>query len=222
MLELLAGIQTFHFHDTSATAAVRKTGYIDDSRVLRNDAGNLAAFFYGLKQSALPYYRRIIETIRLLAPFFDDFVLAPSTADGNTIRLNWKDRDSDHLFGPHQLSDGTLRAMALTALLLQPEDRLPGLIVLDEPEIGLHPYALEIVASLIRSASIHRPVVVATQSSTFVNHFQPEDIIVADPARSQSLFRRLERQPLEEWLKDYEYDLGDLWEKNLIGGTPST
>ena len=218
--ELLAGVQIFHFHDTSETALVRKHGYVEDSSYLRNDAGNLAAFLYGLKRRQSAYYRRIVEAIRLVAPFFDDFVLIPKTeTNEKSILLNWKDRDSEHLFGPHQLSDGTLRAMALIALLLQPEEELPPLIVLDEPEIGMHPYAIEVLASLIRSASVHRPLIVATQSVALINCFEPEDIIVVNRQDGQSRFERQNSESLAVWLK--EYAIGELWEKNLIGGTPS-
>jgi predicted ATPase len=218
--ESLAGIQIFHFHDTSPTAHIRKQGYVEDDRYLQNDAGNLAAFLYGLKQRKLPYYRRIVEAIRQVAPFFDDFVLVPKAeTDQRSILLNWKDRDSEHLFGPHQLSDGTLRAMALITLLLQPEDELPPLIVLDEPEIGMHPYAIEVLASLIRGASVHGPLIVATQSVALVNYFAPEDIVVVDRRDSQSHFERQSSESLATWLS--EYAIGELWEKNLIGGTPS-
>jgi predicted ATPase len=218
--ESLADIQIFHFHDTSPTAHIRKQGYVEDNRFLQNDAGNLAAFLYGLKQRKLAYYRRIVEAIRQVAPFFDDFVLVPKAeTNQRSILLNWKDRDSEYLFGPHQLSDGTLRAMALITLLLQPEDELPALIVLDEPEIGMHPYAIEVLASLIRGASVHRPLIVATQSVALVNYFAPEDIVVVSRHNSQSYFERQSSQSLSTWLK--EYAIGELWEKNLIGGTPS-
>jgi predicted ATPase len=186
---------------------------------LRSDGGNLAAFLYGLNKRQPLYYRRIRDTIRQIAPFFEDFVLQAPRENENTIRLNWKDLDSEHLFGPHQLSDGTLRAMALVTLLLQPESELPSLIVLDEPEIGLHPYAMEIVASLIRSAAVRTTLLIATQSVALVNRFSPENVIVATRRDAQSRFDRLESKDLEAWLQDYS--VGDLWEKNLIGGTPS-
>ncbi|MGH9662115.1 MAG: AAA family ATPase [Bryobacteraceae bacterium] len=218
--ELLAGVHIFHFHDTSQTAHIRKHGYVEDNRCLRDDAGNLAAFLHGLKQRKPPYYRRIVEAIRQVAPFFDDFVLAPKVeTDQRSILLNWKDRHSEHLFGPHQLSDGTLRAMALVTLLLQPEDELPALVVLDEPEIGMHPYAIDVLASLIRGASAHRSLIVATQSVSLLNYFEPEDIVVVSRSNGQSDFQRQNSQSLAAWLK--EYSIGDLWEKNLIGGTPS-
>ncbi|MFZ4484871.1 MAG: AAA family ATPase, partial [Chthoniobacterales bacterium] len=126
---------------------------------------------------------------------------------------------SGHLFGPHQLSDGTLRAMAIIALLLQPPEDLPGLIVLDEPEIGLHPYAVEILAGLIQSASVFRPVIVATQSPLLVNHFRAEDVITVTRERSESRFRRQNAESLAVWLE--EYSMGEIWERNLIGGNPS-
>jgi predicted ATPase len=216
---VLSDPQIFHFHDTSDAAAIRKPGYIDDNRYLQNDGGNLAAFLYALNKRKPEYYRRVKDTMRQIAPFFDDFVLQPPRENENTIRLNWKDLDSEHLFGPHQLSDGTLRVMALVTLLLQPETELPSLIILDEPEIGLHPYAMEIVASLIRSAAVHTRLLIATQSVALVNHFSPEDVIVATRSDAQSRFDRLDSKDLEVWLKDYS--VGDLWEKNLIGGTPS-
>ena len=219
ILGLLAGIRVFHFEDTSATAAIRRRGYIEDGNYLREDAGNLAAFLYGLRARQPSYYQRIVATIRQVAPFFEDFDLAPMPADPNSIVLNWKDRDSTHLFGPHQLSDGSLRSMALIALLAQPEDELPAVIVLDEPEIGLHPYALEILASLIKSASVHRSLILATQSVALVNYFEPEDVITVTRDKAQSKFERQNSASLAAWLEDYS--IGDLWQKNLIGGTPS-
>jgi predicted ATPase len=173
-----------------------------------------------LKRRQGAYYRRIVEAIGQVAPFFDDFVLVPrAETDGKSILLNWKDRDSKHLFGPHQLSDGTLRAMALITLLLQPQEELPPLIVLDEPEIGMHPYAIEVLASLIRGASVYRPLIVATQSVSLINYFQPEDIVVVSRTDGQSRFERQSSESLAAWLK--EYSIGELWEKNLIGETPS-
>lgn len=219
IVDLLAGIRIFHFEDTSETAAIRRRGYIEENRQLRDDAGNLAAFLYDLRRRQPLYYRRIIAGIRQIAPFFDDFDLAPLRGDSNSILLNWRDRESPYLFGPHQLSDGTLRAMALVALLAQPEEDLPGLIVLDEPEIGLHPFAIETLAAHVKSASVHRSIVLATQSVALVNQCAAEDVVTVTREKAQSRFERQSSQSLAEWLTDYA--MGDLWEKNLIGGTPS-
>jgi len=219
LMALLTGIRVFHFEDTSEAAAIRRRGYIEDNRQLRDDAGNLAAFLFALRPTQPAYYRRIVTTIQQIAPFFEDFDLSPLRTDSNSVLLNWRDRDSGHLFGPHQLSDGTLRTMALVALLTQPESDLPSVIVIDEPEIGLHPYALEIIASLVKSASVHRTVVLATQSVGLVNHFAPEDIITVTRENAQSKFEPQNSEALAVWLEDYA--IGEIWERNLIGGTPS-
>jgi predicted ATPase len=218
LINLLNQCRVYHFHDTSPTARVRQYGYVGDNKSLLFDAANLAAFLYRLKNERPIVYSRIVETIRLIAPFFDDFDLEPTGTNKTDIMLNWRHEGSDLLFGPHQLSDGTLRAICLIALLLQPEDELPGLIIVDEPELGLHPYALNIIASLFQSASLHSQVLISTQSSAFLNHFEPEDVIVVEREGGQSIFRRTDPAALEAWLD--EYSLGEVWEKNVIGGGP--
>jgi predicted ATPase len=149
---------------------------------------------------------------------FDDFVLEPSRLNPNSILLNWKQLGSDYVLGPHQMSDGSLRAVALIAALLQPDDNLPDLLVLDEPELGLHPYAISILAGLIRAASSKTQVVVSTQSAALVDEFAAEEVIVVESENQQSRFRRLDPEMLKDWLS--EYSLGELWEKNVIGGGP--
>jgi predicted ATPase len=218
--DLLNNCRVFHFHDTSSTVPFRRYCYIDDNRFLKSDAGNLAPVLYRLKsQNGGAAYSRIVKTIRMIAPFFDDFDLVPSVDNnGRDIMLNWRHVESPQIFGPHQLSDGTLRAMCLITLLLQPEEELPGLIIVDEPELGLHPYALNVIASLFKKASHHAQVLVSTQSSAFLDNFEPEDIVVADRNDKESTFRRLDAEELKTWLE--EYSLGEIWEKNVIGGGP--
>ncbi|HQU45415.1 MAG TPA: AAA family ATPase [Pirellulales bacterium] len=208
----------YHFHDTTLAAPVRTAGYLEDSRVLHGDAGNLAAFLYRLQQTQAACYQRIRSTIRMATSFFDDFSLAPRPLDPRRILLNWKQLGSDYELGPHQLSDGTLRFMALTALLLQPADELPDLIVVDEPELGLHPSSLNVVASLLKMASHSTQVVVATQSARLLDEFDPEQVIVVDREGTESTFRRLDAASTETWLE--EYSLGEVWEKNVFGGGP--
>ena len=217
--KLLQGCRVFHFHDTGSASRVRNSSYVGDSRWLLPDAGNLAPFLHRLHSKNPGAYRRIVGTVRQVAPFFDDFVLDPTEPGGNDVVLNWRHREEpDLIFGPHQISDGTLRAICLFSLLMQPEDELPLLIVIDEPELGLHPYALSILASLCRSASAHVQILISTQSSTFVNHFDPEDIVVAEYDGRTSRFTRQNAEDLEAWLE--EYSLGEIWEKNVIGGGP--
>jgi len=215
---LLNRCRVFHFHDTSSTARVRQYCYVGDHRWLMPDAGNLAAMLYRWRQGNETIYDRIVRTIGQLAPFFADFDLRPEGPNDRDILLNWRHRESDSIFGPHQLSDGTLRAICLIALLLQPEEELPDVIVVDEPELGLHPYALNVVASLFQAAAQHSQVLVSTQSSTFLDSFEPEDVVVAERDGEASRFSRPSADSLKDWLEDYS--LGEVWEKNVMGGGP--
>jgi len=219
VLKALQSWQVYHFHDTSEAAKVKQLGDIHDNLFLRPDASNLAAYLYLLRETEPAYYRNIVETIRMAAPFFGDFILRPSPFNPEKIRLEWQERGSDMLFGPHALSDGTLRFICLTTLFLQPPDRLPATIVLDEPELGLHPYAIKLLADMVRSASEHTQVILATQSVTLVNQFSPEDILIVDRVQGETVFRHLSEEEIASWLEDY--GLGDLWEKNLLGGRPA-
>ena len=214
---LLDRCRVYHFHDTSPTAGVRQSCYVGDSRWLMPDAGNLAALLLRFREGdGNAAYQRIVGTIRLIAPFFDDFVLEPDAS--HRVILNWREKDSDRVFGPHQFSDGTLRAICLATLLLQPEDEFPKLIVVDEPELGLHPYALNIIADLFSKASLHAQILISTQSSSFLDNFHPDDVISVNREGKESKFKRLHPEELEVWLD--EYSLGEVWEKNVIGGGP--
>ena len=210
--------RVYHFHDTSQTARIRQYSYVEDHRWLMPDAANLAAVLYKLKSNNEAVYRRIVRNVTQVAPFFVDFDLEPTGRSRTDIILNWRHRESDLVFGPHQLSDGTLRAICLIALLQQPKDDLPFLIVVDEPELGLHPHALGLIASLFQAASEHAQVLVSTQSSTFVDAFDPEDIVVVERNGEATTFTRPDVDQLGKWLEDYS--LGEIWEKNVIGGGP--
>ena len=210
--------RVYHFHDTSQTARIRQFCYAGDNRWLMPDAANLAAVLYRLRSEHDVVYRRIVRNVTQVAPFFVDFDLEPSGVNGTDVILNWRHRDSDLIFGPHQLSDGTLRAICLIALLQQPQDDLPYVIVVDEPELGLHPHALDLIASLFQSVSEHAQVLISTQSSTFVDAFEPEDIVVVERQDEATTFARPDADQLREWLEDYS--LGEIWEKNVIGGGP--
>ena len=197
---------------------MRKTAKLDDNTFLRPDGSNLAAFLYFLGQKNQDSYRLIRDTIRQVAPFFDDFDLKPLNLSPSDIKLEWRHKDSDAYFDASYLSDGTLRFVALATLFLQPEKCLPSLVLLDEPELGLHPYAIELLAAMIRRASVDTQVIVSTQSSRLVDYFEPEDILVADLVDRGTQIRRLDSSQLDSWLK--EYSLGELWEKNEFGGRP--
>jgi len=211
--------RVYHFHDTSDSARMKKSGKINDNIELLPDVGNLAAFLYRLKESDKSSYRKIIRTIQLVAPFFDDFVLAPDRINPETIRLEWRNINSDVLFNPNQLSDGTLRLICLATLLLQPDELSPETIIIDEPELGLHPYATKLLAAMLRSVSINKQVIISTQSVELLNEFDTEDIIVVDHFNDASVFRKLSEEDLKAWI-DEDYSLGDMWKMNLLGGRP--
>lgn len=222
VFELLRRCQVFQFHDTSKAAKIRNKGYIDDNRFLRSDAGNLAAFLYAMQHSDATnkYYRRIIRYIQQIMPLFGDFQLKPSRLNENYIMLNWQEKGADYLFGPHQISDGSLRFMAIATLLLQPPETLPAVIVLDEPELGLHPSAIAVLAGMARTASRNCQIVMATQSPRLVDEFEPENILIVErnSDNSCSEFKSLDSEKLTEWLE--QYSMSELWEKNVIGGQP--
>jgi predicted ATPase len=204
----------YHFHDTSRRAPVKLKGSIDDNDALRNDAGNLAAFLYRLRETDRSDYDRIVDAIRSVAPFFEDFRLQPDRINPQRIQLEWKQRGSNAFFGPSALSDGTLRFVCIATLLLQP--RPPSLILLDEPELGLHPYAINLVAEMLEACS--EQIIVATQSVTLLNRLDIEDVLIAEQVDGATRLTRPDTGALEAWLG--EYGLGELWEKNLIGGRP--
>jgi predicted ATPase len=209
--------KVYHFHDTSDSAPIKRIGDINDNRYLRPDGSNLAAFLYRLQHGASRHYETIRDTIRMVAPFFDDFILRPLPENEDKIRLEWREQGADYPFLAHHLSDGTLRFICLATLLLQP--RLPSTILIDEPELGLHPYAITVLASLMHSAASKTQVVVSTQSVSLVNQFDPEDLLIVERRDRATVIEPLEPQRLSAWLE--EYSLGELWEKNVLGGRPS-
>jgi len=217
VLENLKSQRVYHFHDTSESAQMKKIGDINGNLFLRPDAGNLAAFLFRLQTTHPEHYEAIRDTIRLVAPFFDDFILRPLPQNEHKIQLEWRERGSDYSFLAHHLSDGTLRFICLATLLLQPEP--PSTVIIDEPELGLHPYAVHVLASLLRSAAERTQIVVCTQSVTLVDQFAPEDLLIVERVDGATVIAPLEPERLSSWLE--EYTLGELWEKNVIGGRPS-
>lgn len=209
----LSSWRLFHFHDTSDEARVKRDCEINDNQSLKPFAENLAAFLYKLKNDHKAHYDSIIDHVRLVAPFFRDFDFNPSA---DSVSLMWKEKYSDDYRDAYYLSDGTLRFICLATLLLQPNP--PSTIVIDEPELGLHPYAIEILAAVIKKAAFRTQILISTQSVQLIDNFSPQDIIVVDRKDKESIFRRLEHNDLSEWIK--EYSLGEIWQKNLFGANP--
>jgi predicted ATPase len=210
---VIAKWAVYHFHDTGALSPMRRDQSLEDAAYLRSDASNVASFLRAMRDDKMKEYSVIRDTIRLVAPFFDDFLLKEKI-NGNEkkVALDWRQKGSDFPFQPWHLSDGTLRFICLATALLQPNP--PPTIVIDEPELGLHPHALEVLAGLLQKASQRVQVIVSTQSAPLLSQFEPEDVITVSRKNGASTFGRLDKSQLTEWMKDYT--LGELWQKNVI------
>ena len=215
--EYISQIRKFHFHDTG-----RRSPFTADSHIV-NDAyrmyehgENLAAILYRIQREKPIAYRRIIRVVQSVAPYFSDFYFQPTEAD--MVRLQWQDKYSSMIYGPTDLSDGTIRFIALTVLFMQPW--LPRVIIIDEPELGLHPVAIEKLSGLIKMAAQKgTQVIVATQSAELISNFEPEDVLTVNQNENGTTINRLNSDELAHWLEDYT--LGDLWKQNIMkGGQP--
>lgn len=214
----IAGWIVYHVHDTSSTAPMRREWPVSDYRELRPDASNIAPFLYQLKKTKPARYQRICETIQLIAPFFSDFLLEPEQkGDNEVMRLQWKQQGSSFPFQPWQFSDGTIRFICLTTALLQ--HRPPSTVVIDEPELGLHPVALEVLAALLHEASQRTQLLISTQATSLLDHFEADQVIVVERANGASDFRRLDAADLDQWIADFS--VGELVRKNIIETGPS-
>lgn len=217
--EYLGQCRVYHFHDTGPSAGFKQAADLTSSDYLYPNASNIASFLYRLKRSYSKSYRDIIEAIKTVSPYFHDFYLEPRGTEGNEkILLKWLHRDHEEPFSANQLSDGTARFICMATLFLQPIDLRPKSIILDEPELGLHPAALDILADIVKVTAKENQVICSTQSVTFANQFNAEDFIVVDQVNGASTFKRVDEKDLKIWLEDYA--MGEIWTKNLIGGRP--
>ncbi len=214
--EAISDWRVYHFHDTSNSAGVKRKGALHDKRYLRRDASNLAAFLFELRKRHLDTYNQIRKTVQLAIPFFDDFALRPEEVgtEDELIRLDWQQKGSDYPFLPSQLSDGSLRFICLVTALMQPDP--PATIIIDEPELGMHPHAIVLLGALIRSASKRMQVIVSTQSVALVDEFDPENLLIVERKDGETVFCRKTEDELSLWLE--EHTLGDLWTMNVLGG----
>jgi predicted ATPase len=226
----IKGLSFFHFHDTSTNSLLRGNARVADGEYVRSDGSNLAAYLYALKNSDdegdRAAWQRLGLLIRQVAPFIKELEPSPVSAKGvpvvretsaASVRLYWID-ERDARFGPEHMSDGTLRALSLIAALTQPPHRMPRFISIDEPELGLHPAALTLFVELVKSASVHTQILLATQCPALLDHFTPEEVVVVERKDAASVFRRLDGKQLGAWLEDYT--LSQLYDKNVLGGRP--
>lgn len=213
----LQSYKIYHFHDTAKGSPLRTPSAVNDNRILKEDGGNLPSFLYRLQEKHPKTLKRIEMMIRSVMPYFERFDLEPSHLKDD-VELVWTDSTApDKYFSARDFSDGSIRFIALATLLLQPE--LPKVIIIDEPELGLHPVAITKLAAMIKSAAEREcQIIISTQSVNLINNFNADDIITVDRDNSQSVFNRLSEESLKDWIKDYS--LGELWMKSVINGQP--
>jgi len=214
--EFFQSFKVFHFHDTSDSSKLKGFCNTTDNEYLIEDGSNLPAFLYRMKETAPKSFKILEFTIKSIAPFIDSLFLQPDQINPNQIELRWKEKGHNNLFNSYSLSDGTIRFICLCTLLLQPDP--PKTVIIDEPELGLHPSAIIKLAAMIKSASTKSQIIVSTQSINLLDQFEPEDILVVEREEGQSVFKRLNALNLKEWLN--EYSIAELWGKNVLGGTP--
>ena len=207
----------YHFHDTGINAPIRYSEIVEDCQKLREDGRNLASFLLRMRESEPECYEKLRNAVRLVMPFFDDFALdVLQMGEAQKVKLTWKQKGTDYPMQPYHLSDGSIRFIALATALLQPNP--PTTIVIDEPELGLHPEAIRILAELTAIASKRTQVILATQSPLFLDNFSLDDIVVARRRQGATVFERLKEEEYSAWLEDYT--VGELWSHNIIhGGT---
>lgn len=215
--EVLGRWPRYHFCDTGRLAGMRRAQPVRDNLLLKPDGSNLAPYLRWLSERHEGNYRDIVARVRRVARGLGNIFQRREV--GERVLLEWTPRgDPGTVFGPRRLSDGVIRFLCLSTLLYQPTELQPGLILINEPELGLHPRELVLLAGMLQEAAESRQVVVSTQSADLVSQFRPEDIIVANRAFGPSTFERLDGEDLKVWLD--EYSLGEMWKANIIGGAP--
>ena len=213
----LSHIRKFHFHDTGQRSPFASECHVtNDAYVLYSQGNNISAVLYRMQREQPIAYQRIVKVIQSVAPYFSDFYFNVSDAD--MLRLQWRDKYSEMIYGPNDLSDGTIRFIALATLFMQPE--LPSVVIIDEPELGLHPIAILKLAGLMKSAAARGcQIIAATQSADLISNFNPEQILTATLVDGQTMVERLNGDELAHWLRDYS--LGELWKQSIVkGGQP--
>lgn len=214
VVDLLKNCSTYQFHDTSANAYIKQAWDINDNVFLRSDGGNLAPILLRLRENDIMRYKLIVKQITRTLPAFEDFVLQPAF---EKVALRWIGKNGDKTFGAHLTSDGSLRMFCLFTLLNLPAEMLPDVLFFDEPELGLHPHAINLVAEMLKRLSQSKQIFVATQSPFMVDCFELENVIAAEMKGGATDLKSLSRERYQQWLDD-EYQLSDLWLKDAIGG----
>ncbi len=216
--ENLLQTKFYQFHDSSSSGPLRQASQVDTAHYLQTQATNLAAFLLFLKETYPVEFRKIEEYVRFIVPNFREFYLVPNKG---YVSLKWYDTSgNDYVLTADQFSDGSIRFIALATLLLQPKETIARVLILDEPELGLHPMAIDALAHLIEDASLKSQILVSTQSKELIDYFEPQNIAVVEMTEDAhtTTVQQLDNEALSSWLENYT--LSELWDKNVLGGRP--
>ena len=216
IVNLIRNCTVYQFHDTSDKSNFKKRWDVEDHNYLRSDGGNLAAVLHRLELEDIRRFELICEHIGRVLSVFDRFQIEESYG---RVLLSWRAKGTDKTFGPHLTSDGSLRFFTLVTLLNLPPEMLPDVLLLDEPELGLHPAAVSLIGGMIQALAEERQIIVATQSPLLVDEFALDEIFVLNLTDGRTEFGKLSPDDYREWLDD-NFTPGELWQKNLLGGRP--
>ena len=214
-VELLADCGHYQFHDTSDCAPVKTRWDVEDNHRLLGHGGNLASVLLSLQENEAPRFDLICKQLAQVVPDFNGFQNVENY--GKTI-LRWRSKGTGKTMGAHLTSDGSLRCFQLVTLLNLPDTLLPRVVLLDEPELGLHPAAIALVSHMAKSLARRCQVIIATQSPHFVDAFGFEDMIVLELRDGRTETTRPDPSRFGRLLKNYS--TGELWWKGVLGGYP--
>jgi predicted ATPase len=216
VLRQFQGMVFYRDIDVGPESPVRQPALVTTGIRLSPDGRNLSSALYSIQQEYPDVWGEILEILKTAYPGFAKITVPAGGGDGK-VHLRWFEE-------PYQregvtanlLSDGTLKLLCLIAILMSPDP--PPLICIDEPELGLHPDWIKLVAEMLQSASARTQLIVATHSPQIVAGLDPEQVIVTEKIDGETNLTRLERRDLEKWLKDF--NLSDLWLAGHLGGHP--
>ena len=210
---LLADCAHYQFHDTSDCAPVKTRWDVEDNHRLLGHGGNLASVLLSLQKNEARRFDLICKQIALVVPDFNGFQNVEHY--GKTI-LRWRSKATGKTIGAHLTSDGSLRCFQLVTLLNLPDALLPRIVLLDEPELGLHPAAVALISQMVKSLAGRRQVIVATQSPHFVDAFGLKEVVVLELRDGRTEATKPDPSRFSRLLKDYS--TGELWWKGVLGG----
>ena len=217
LLRLLQEWTLYENINVGFDAPVRQPSLLRPTMRLAPKGNNLASVLYSMQQQHPAIWKEIEEILETAYANFHSITFPPEGGDGKVL-LRWWERpyEKESGFSANLLSDGTLKFLCLIAILKSPDP--PPLVCIDEPELGLHPDWIKLVAELMQSAASRTQLVVTTHSPQLVAKLSPDQVIVAEKVDGETQLKRLSEEKLKNWLE--EFNLGDLWVAGHFGGRP--